>query len=195
MENYDKVYELIFSGQLEKAKKICEDDLRKLPKSEFTCILNLSLTHLTDDLIAFLDSNFLNDAKLKKTKAFYTEMNCFSINYDKWYLQVSAYDKIESFHSESDWLCEEFWGSYSPEYFTIKGFESLQKAYQKYDNDEEDPERYIEESSEITEYLITIKLQELFLDVIGKGRILKKGWAMIPWGVTSHDSELLLEIK
>lgn len=184
---YEEIRTFVKSGKLNEGIEFAEQRMKELGRSDFHSILGKDFFHLTRSLYKFLESNFADGDKLRQTKAFYTELNGFSINYDKWFLFVQAHDTREDYHDDtSDWLCDGFWGSHNPEYFVLKGLRRIRKAFGKYDKLQERSES-LKKSATIAEYLVVMRLQQLFDVVISKGKQASRPWATIPWGVTAHD--------
>ena len=183
------------NGNLEDSIEYCQYELSKTEPTDFHWIINKNFLHLENNLLDFLNYNFLNKPNITKTKAFYSELNGFSINWDKWFLDVVAFDQKGDFYSEDlDWICDGFWGSINPEYFTLTGWGVLQKVFDNYHKNEKYEINEEKKAAELTEYLVINRLQELFRKVILSERERKTDWAQIPFGITAHDYDLILEI-
>lgn len=196
MNYYDGIKKLIVNKKLVDAITFCQTELTKFPSSPFHWILGKDMLHLSTDLFDFIKGNFSNGTKLDQTEAFYSELNGFSINCDRWFLDIVAFDKIDDFQSEhSDWLCEGFWGSSNPEYFQITGWEKLQEVFKVYHDAKQYKSEQLRLIAELTEFLVILRLQELFEQTIFKARQEGLKWASVPWGVTAHDYFLIYEIR
>ena len=195
MDHYEKVENLIRTKRLDSAIDFCEQELKKLPNSSFHKVIGKTMLDQTEELNLFIDQNFSDPKKISKTCAFYSELNGFSINWDKWFLNILAYDNKGNFYDdESEWLFEEFWGSNNPEYFIITGWGELQAAFQDYHSNEKYNIEEMQITAELTEFLIVLRLQQLFKYVITSARESGIIWSKVPWGVTAHDYHLILEI-
>ncbi len=220
-ELLDKLSQLLQENKLESAIELAENKLNKLPTTGFHKILNKNLLHLKPNLAIYLE-NFNNSAsnyfkkkpepkkvgffeKLfdKKEKgnefnsnrnlqAVYCEMNGFSINYDKWFIDLFAFDFFNGIDLEDlDWLCDfEFDSEKS---LTITGFEELQTAFKNYMENPEKNNENEKKSMEICELIIILKLQELFKHTFIENK--DKLWTKIPMLVTAHDYELIYEVE
>ncbi len=145
----DKLDNLLQENNIEVAINIAETKLKELPNSDFHKVLNNDLLHLKSDLSKYL-TDFYNSAskfyigkkglissifKKKNTnpekglKAIYSEMNGFTINYDRWFIDLFAYSFYNGLE-DIDWLAEfEFDSAKS---LTITGFEEIQTTFQDY---------------------------------------------------------------
>jgi len=220
-ELLDRLSELLQEDKLEKAIELAENKLNELPTTEFHKILNKDLLHLTPNLAIYLESfnksassyfknkpepkkvGFLEKIFGKKEKeiefdsnrnlqAVYCEMNGFSINYNKWFIDLFAFDFYNGIDTEDlDWLCDfEFDSEKS---FTITGFEELQTVFKNYMEDSEKSDENEKKSMEICELIIILKLQELFRNTFIESK--NKQWTEIPMLVTAHDYEMIYKVK
>ncbi|WP_225000420.1 hypothetical protein [Cesiribacter sp. SM1] len=196
MEHYNNVKALIQSKKLTEAVQYCEDELKKYPSTDFHWILNRDLLHLKEELFRFIDINFGDKPQLLEAKAFYSELNGFSINWDKWFFDVSAYDTLEDYQDESsDWLGQGFWGSTDPEYLVVSGWERLQEVFKDFQKNKRYKDKQMSAVSELAQFLVVLRLQELFDKTISHGKQLGLKWANLPWGVTAHGYYLVYEIN
>ena len=139
----DKLTALLEVNKLDEAIEIAEDELNKIPNTDFHNIIGKNLKHLTADLkkyIADFDQSTTNElrkkqgflksifgsGKQRKPVAFYCEMNGFTINYDRWFIDLFSYERFET--DDWDWLSD-FYDSSSKD-FTITGFEEIQTVFQ-----------------------------------------------------------------
>lgn len=177
----NKLNEYVKQNDLNTAIQIAELELSKNPKTEFHQLIGMSLLHLEADLCKFI-SKFYSVVKLKyainfnkKLKAFYCEMNGFTINYDRWFIDLFSFSNIEN--DDYDWLVD--FDYHSKFNLIITGFESLQKVFEDvYKNQKlEIPE--IEKAYEVAELLIILRLQELFKETYKNAKANKKKWSFI----------------
>ncbi|MDC8004091.1 hypothetical protein POV27_08500 [Aureisphaera galaxeae] len=193
----DKLSEYVKKGDLDTAIEIAESELKKVSKTDFHALIGKDLLHLAPELSTFI-SNFYSAVKLryaikfsKKLKALYCEMNGFTINYDRWFVDIFAYSDIDE--NDYDWLAD--YDFLSKRDMTIKGFESFQKVYedvhkyQKFDIPE------IEQAYDIAELIIILRLQELFRKTYKKAERKGLKWSSIPMFVTAHDYEMMYRIN
>lgn len=193
----DKLNEYVKRNDLNSAIKIAESELSKIPETEFHQLIGMNLLHLESELSEFI-SKFYTSVKLKytfsftkKLKAFYCEMNGFTINYDRWFIDLFSFSEIGN--EDYEWLAE-FEHSTNRD-LTITGFENLQKVYEDvYRNQKFDiPE--IEQAYEVSELLIILRLQELFRETYKKAKESGKKWSNYPMFVTAHDYEMIYKIN
>ena len=195
MNYYDTVKKLIVEKKVPDAVMFCETELAKFPSTPFHWVLGKDMLHLSTPLRNFIDGNFSNSPQLTKTKAFYAALNGFSVNWDLWFLDIVAFDILDDYQNEeSDWLGDAFWGSSSPEYFNITGWEKLQAAFKNYHEANQYADEQLKLIAELTEFLVVLRLQQLFEHTILDARREDVKWSAIPWGITAHDYFLIYEI-
>lgn len=192
----DKLNEYVKRNDLDSAIQIAESELSKIPQTEFQQLIGMNLLHLESELSEFI-SNFYSSVKLKytfsftkKLKAFYCEMNGFTINYDRWFIDLFSFSEIGQ--EDYDWLAD-FEHSANKD-LTITGFENIQKVYEDvYKNQKFDiPE--IEQAYEVAELLVILRLQELFRKTYKSAKESGKKWSDYPMFVTAHDYEMIYKI-
>jgi hypothetical protein len=193
----DKLNEYVKRNDLDSAIKIAESELSKIPETEFHQLIGMNLLHLESELSEFI-SKFYSSVKLKytfsfskKLKAFYCEMNGFTINYDRWFIDLFSFSEIGN--EDYEWLAD--FEHHTNKDLTIIGFENLQKVYEDvYRNQKFDiPE--IEQAYEVSELLIILRLQELFRETYKKAKESKKKWSNYPIFMTAHDYEMIYKIN
>ncbi|APY06815.1 hypothetical protein BWZ20_00230 [Winogradskyella sp. J14-2] len=193
----DKLNEYVKRNDLDSAIKIAESELSKIPETEFHQLIGMNLLHLESELSEFI-SKFYSSVKLKytfsfskKLKAFYCEMNGFTINYDRWFIDLFSFSEIGN--EDYEWLAD--FEHHTNKDLTIIGFENLQKVYEDvYRNQKFDiPE--IEQAYEVSELLIILRLQELFRETYKKAKESEKKWSNYPMFVTAHDYEMIYKIN
>lgn len=201
----DKLTELLEAKKIDRAIEMAEDELRKIPETDFHDIIGKNLKHLTIDLkkyIAnfdkvtadvlkkkqgFLKSIFASKEQVKPV-AYYCEMNGFTINYDRWFIDLFSYEKYKA--DDWDWLAD-FYDSTLTD-LTITGFEEIQKVFQDVHEKDRFKEPNIEKAYELCELLVILRLQELFRETY-KDEI--SDWSQIPMFVTAHDYEMIYKVN
>jgi hypothetical protein len=184
----EKLNELIVQNQINKAIDIAETTLSGLPNTDFHKIIGKDLLHLKDDLKIYID-DFYNKAKDKiDVKAIYSEMNGFTINYDLWYIDMFAYKQCEGL-DDTNWLA--YFNFAADLMMSISGFEDLQTVYEDYMENEKYKDKALKKACEICEYLIILRLQELFQAVQFTAKNENLAWHAIPIFVTAHDYALI----
>ena len=197
----DKLYELLESQKLDEAIVLAEKELKEIPTTDFHKILDRNLLHLTSDLgkhICEFDKstkdvlkkkqgfikNLLGSGKDTKPVAYYCEMNGFTINYDRWYVDLFSYEK----YSLTDWeWLSDFYDS-TAEDLTITGFEDIQKVFEDVHENDRFEEPNILKSYQVCELIVILRLQELFRETYKSS---KNEWTSIPMFVTAHDYDLI----
>jgi hypothetical protein len=196
----EKLKILLESKKLDEAIVLAESELRKIPETDFHKVLGRNLLHQVSDLAHYIadfyksTSQTLNKkqgfiksilgSKNSKPAAFYCEMNGFTINYDRWFIDLFSYEEFSQ--EDWDWLGD-FYDS-APKELTITGFEDIQAAFQDvHENDRLDEEN-THNAYEICELLVILRLQELFKAVYKDS---SDEWKKIPMLVTAHDYDLI----
>ena len=93
----DKLIEYIKRNELDSAIQIAETELSKISQTDFHQLIGMNLLHMESDLDKYI-SKFYSIVKLKyalsfgkKLKAFYCEMNGFTINCDRWFIDLFSF--------------------------------------------------------------------------------------------------------
>lgn len=184
----EKLNNFVIQNQINEAIDATETALSKLPITDFHVIIGKNMLHLKDELLAFVDS-FYNQAIEKiDVKAIYSEMNGFTINYDLWYLDMFAYKQCEGL-DDVDWLA--YFNFAADSMMTISGFEDLQKVFEDYMENEKYKDKALATACEACEYLIILRLQELFREVQTMAKNQNLVWHSIPIFTTAHDYDLI----
>lgn len=201
----DKLTELLEGNKLDQAIQIAENELIKIPRTDFHKIIGKNLKHLTVDLkkyIADFDQTTTDMLKKKqgflksmfgskeqiKPVAYYCEMNGFTINYDRWFIDLFSFERFET--GNWDWLSD-FYDSSSKD-LTITGFEEIQTVFQDFHENERFNEPKIKIACEVCELLVILRLQELFRETYRDGF---NDWCKIPMFVTAHDYEMIYKVN
>jgi hypothetical protein len=201
----DKLTELLEIKKLNESIELAEDEMSKIPKTDFHKIIGKNLKHLAADLkkyIADFDQTTTDVLKKKqgflksifgsgeqvKPVAFYCEMNGFTINYDRWFIDLFSFERLET--DDWDWLSD-FYDSTSKD-FTITGFEEIQTVFQDVHENERFSEPNIEQAYEVCELLVILRLQELFQETYKDE---ESEWSKVPMFVTAHDYEMIYKVN
>ena len=204
----EKLNAFLIVNQLDKAIDFAENELNKLPETDFHKIIGKDLSHLVSNLNDYLngfydfaknyykgsDKNFIkkffgskNDST-KSLQAIYCEMNGFTINYDLWFIDLFGFSFCNDL-SDLDWLAD--FELSSNKSMIINGFESLQKVYQDYMENEKWKDNELEKACGICEFLIIMRLQQLFERTYNEYKDKNTTWTNIPIFVTAHDYDLI----
>ena len=199
----DKLSELLESKKLEEAIAMAEQELKNIPTTDFHKILDKNLLHLTSDLAKHINEfdkstkevlkkkqgfikNLLGSGKEVKPAAYYCEMNGFTINYDRWFIDLFSFEN----YSLTDWeWLSDFYDSTAND-LTITGFEEIQKAFENVHENNRFEEPNIDKAYEVCELLVILRLQELFRETY---KLNQGDWDKIPMFITAHDYELIFK--
>jgi len=201
----DKLSELLESQKLDEAIAMAEQELKNIPTTDFHKILDKNLLHLTSNLAkhikefdkstkdvlkkkqGFIKSLF-GSGKDVKPSAYYCEMNGFTINYDRWFIDLFSFEN----YSLTDWeWLSDFYDSTAND-LTITGFEEIQKAFEDVHENNRFEEPNIEKAYEVCELLVILRLQELFKETY---KLNQGDWDKIPMFVTAHDYEMIYKVN
>lgn len=193
---FEKLTELLKQRKHEEAIVYAEQELREIPSTDFHKILNRDLLHLTGDLGKHLQEfdkstrivlkkklglfkYLFRSAQKRKPAAYYCEMNGFTINYDRWYIDLFSFENYNT--QDWYWLSDfyDVWGD-----FTITGFEDIQLVFQDVHENNRFDEPNIIKAYEVCELLVILRLQELFHETY---KSTKAEWTNIPMFVSAHD--------
>ena len=184
----EKLNNFVVQNQINEAIDTAETALSKMPTTDFHAIVGKDLLHLKDELLTYID-NFHKQAKEKiEVNAIYAEMNGFTINPDLWYLDMFAYKQCEGL-DDVDWLA--YFNFAADSMMTISGFEDLQKVFEDYMVNEKYKDKTLATACEACEYLIILRLQELFREVQTMAKNQNLVWHSISIFTTAHDYELI----
>ncbi|GAB3019398.1 hypothetical protein GCM10027284_43350 [Cyclobacterium sediminis] len=201
----DKLSELLESKKLDEAIAIAEQELKKIPKTDFHKILDKNLLHLTSDLAKHINEfdkttkevlkkkqgfikNLFGSGKEVKPAAYYCEMNGFTINYDRWFIDLFSFEN----YSLTDWeWLSDFYDSTAND-LTITGFEEIQNAFEDVHENNRFEEPNIEQAYEVCELLVILRLQELFRETYKDE---ESEWCKTPMFVTAHDYEMIYKVN
>jgi hypothetical protein len=189
LDFYKNLDPLLADHKLEEAISWCETEFQKTPTTDYHKILNKNLNHLIPSVTEWIEKFYNRVSKNIKVEAIYCEMNGFTINADLWFIDLFAFEKylgLEDLYWLGDWKKENVTIDDS---FVIIGFEEIQKKYEvePYKIDED------EQASDFCEFLIILRLQELFKNAVNLARQKKLEWSNIPIIITAHDSELIYQ--
>ncbi|UOQ71380.1 hypothetical protein [Hymenobacter cellulosilyticus] len=189
--NSEKIQAFVADNQLDKAIALAERVITKNRITDFAPAVGKSLLPLTDSLVSYLDAFFAKAAQELDVKALYAEMNGFTINYDRWFVDVFAFDRDEGLE-DPDWLADYNYANHSvpEEGFTITGLEEIQAVYEDYTDNEKWENARAETAAEDAAVLIVLRLQELFKAAKETAHARQLAWAAMPLYVTAHDHYL-----
>jgi hypothetical protein len=186
--NSEKIQAFVAANTLEKAIAIAERVIAKNKISDFAPLVSKDILHLTDSLVAYIDTFIAKASKEVEVKALYAEMNGFAINYDLWFVELFAFDKNEGLE-DADWLADYAYAAPDEE-FVITGLEEIQAVYKDYMDKDKWENDKMEAAAEDGVILIVLRLQELFKAAKESAKAKNMAWAHLPIYVTAHDHYL-----
>ena len=199
----DKLSELVESQKLDEVIAMAEQELKNIPTTDFHKILDKNLLHFTSALATHINEfdkstkdvlkkkqgfikNLFGSGKEVKPAAYYCEMNGFTINYDRWFIDLFSFEN----YSLTDWeWLSDFYDSTAND-LTITGFEEIQKAFEDVHENNRFEEPNIDKAYEVCELLVILRLQELFRETY---KLNQGDWDKIPMFITAHDYELIFK--
>ena len=204
-ELQDKLRELTKRQGLGEAIKFAESELKKIPTTGFHQIIGRNILHLSDDLKPYIQSfHELTTVVLNKPKgfigllfgkpknlfpaAYYCEMNGFTINYDRWFIDLFSFKEMRD--DNWGWLCD-FYDSTSDD-FTITGLEGIQAVFKDVHENERFEEPNIGKAYNVCELLVILRLHELLQSTYSK---ITEPLSGIPMFVSAHDYELIYQVN
>ena len=194
IELEEKLQKHLNQDDLTSCISLIEKELSSYQDTDFYKIIGRNLLHQTKSLKEYFDRFMETVSSGTLTKVIYAEINGFSINYDLWYVDFFGFDSVGDME-DLDWLADWEEGNESEIPFMIKGFESIQNAYEKYHENKFWKNQHIKEAAELCELAVIIKLQELFKKAVEVGKSEKTSWANLPILVTAHDYDLIYRKK
>ena len=200
----DKLTRLLEQKQLENAIELAENELSKIPQTDFHRIIGKSITNQSNELKDYIEhfdketTKVLNgnksffgkllNSESKKPAAYYCEMNGFTINYDRWFIDLFSFNKIDT--NNWEWLCD-FYDSSSND-FKINGLEEIQKVFEDVHENKRFEDPNIDSAYEVCELIVILRLQELFKETYKNE---EKEWSQIPMYITAHDYEIIYKVN
>ena len=199
-----KLTKLLEQDQLEFAIELAETELNKIPQTDFHIIIGKSITYQSNELKQYIEkfdkktteklnssNSFIHkllNKELQKPAAYYCEMNGFTINFDRWFIDLFSFSEIRD--TDWEWLCE-FYDS-SNQDLTIKGLEEIQKVFKDVHENNRFHEPNIINAYEVCELLVILRLQELFKEAYKNER---NKWSEIPMYITAHDYQFIYNVN
>ena len=197
----DKLTELLEAKKLDNAIDLAENELKKIPETDFHKIIGKDLNHMINELKEFIRTFDKTTTEVLKKKqgflksifgtksnvkpaAYYCEMNGFTINYDRWFIDLFSFDKFET--GDWEWLSD-FYDSTEKD-LTITGFEEIQKVFQDVHEYKRFEEPNIDKAYEVCELIVILRLQELFSKTY---KSCASEWTKVPMFVAAHDYEMI----
>lgn len=196
----DKLEVLLETKQLDEAIALAEFELREMLVTDFHEILGRNILHMTINLRNYIKAfdkstksvlikkqgffrNFFVSKKEMKPAAYYAEMNGFTINCDRWYIDLFSFENYTL--TDWDWLSDFY--DYSQDQLTVTGLEDIQKVFKDFHENQRYKEPILYQAFEVCELLVVLRLQELFKEAYKEAY---DDWSSIPMFVTAHDYDL-----
>ncbi|MBD1431585.1 hypothetical protein H8B06_02010 [Sphingobacterium sp. DN00404] len=202
-ELQDRLYTLLETKKLDDAIALAESELLKIPETTFHKILGRNILHMNSELAEYISLyEQLTSLVLKKKQgliklifrprhaqrpaALYCEMNGFTINYDRWSIELYSYEKFSL--NDWHWLSDDS----SLNDLTITGFEDIQSVFHDLHENDRFDDPNIAEAYKVCELLVIFRLQELFREVY---KTKQDSWTTIPMFVTAHDYDFIYKVN
>lgn len=199
----DKLSELLENKNLDEAIAMAEQELKNIPTTDFHKILDKNILHLASDLAKHINEfdkstkevlkkkqgfikNLFGNGKEVKPAAYYCEMNGFTINYDRWFIDLFSFENYGL--TDWEWLSDFY--DLTANDLTITGFEEIQKVFEDVHENNRFEEPNIEKAYEVCELLVILRLQELFRETY---KLNQGDWDKIPMFITAHNYELIFK--
>ncbi len=190
-----KLYKMLNNTEIEEIIEFCEDELSKIEKTPYHIIFKRNLLDLVEDLSTWLIRFYRDASSAINIKTMYFEMNGFTINPKLWYISGFAYEDLYLEEKNYYWTAEWDYGEQGIDMqFIIKGFEDIQAIYKKYFNDNPEYMKY-DYSQFLNEFLIILRLQELFKESYKIAKSREKNLNYIKIYITAHDYEFVYHIN
>ena len=169
-----------------------EEELSRLPSSEFHDVIGISLVAQADDLAIWIDQFYQLVSERMDVEALYFEMNEFDINTDYWYIDFFAYSNDGGMNPDDmEWLVD--YDASSQEetgaVFAIEGYEKLQRAFETFDSNYNKGQQ---DARDWCEQVIIARYMELVRAAQLSARTNDMGWAGIPIYFTEHEYDFIV---
>ncbi len=182
----DNISKLLNEDKLNEAIIVAEKKLAEQVPTDFNKLSGKKLLHQTDELVIYFSSFYETIKNKLDIKAFYAEMNGFTINCDLWFLDLFAYNKVGG-TDDTDWLADWEEGNSTFSSFPLTGYEELQAIYQDYADNGRYKDSLLNAASDAAEILIILRLQELVKAATISAKNKNLPWAVIPVFASAHD--------
>ncbi|MEO5563671.1 MAG: hypothetical protein ABIR18_09560 [Chitinophagaceae bacterium] len=174
----------------DKAIRIAETNLKKIPTTDFHSVLGKSMTNQADSLVNWIDNYYKSTSKKIDIKAIYFEMNEFDINTDTWYIDGFSYDNDGGLDlDDMEWLSDFTRDTMTSEEFILVGFEKLQNAFENIELDNDD----LQNARDWSEQIVIARFMELMRTAHLKAKEKELLWATIPLYFTEHSYDFILK--
>ncbi len=156
--------------------------LKSIGDSPYLVACEVDFTNSTRKVAKYVDKFIKAQRGKFEIKAIYAGTGEFDINPDRWYLNLSAYDKYVG-HEDYNWLCSPQSEMYPD--MTLVGMEDLQDVYYwEAGNDE------FYESRDYASLLVVLRFQDLIKRSACKMRKLK-----VPLFASAHEYTFIYEFR
>lgn len=199
----DELQGLVHKRDFNSAVKLCEERLQNAPPSDFQLMIGRDMLGQSAELKAYIKEFvehlssgkaksslvglFRKRSQIEKCNAIYCEMNGFSINPDRWFIDLFAYDKYGGVEDE-DWLADFY--SETSSSMTITGLEDLQAAFESYFKLDDAEKKRLGDAFDNCELLIVVRLQEL-MHKVAQELDADPTFNDIPLLATAHDFDFI----
>jgi hypothetical protein len=182
-ETISELKPFLLEGNFEKCLNVLEDKLKVFPNAPVKSASEISIKNNPIQAAAHIDVFIKMQSKKFEIKAIYLELNDFSINTDKWYFDLFAYDNYGG-HEDYDWLSDWKSGYYPP--MKINGLEKIQNVYKK----EIELNKSFSDVFALIDLIIILKYQMYI-----KSSITYIKHFIAPILVSAHDTDFIAEFN
>jgi len=191
----EKINPFLEKLDFQSAIKIAEDELVKIPETEFHFVLDKSLLDQSENLMNWINE-FYEKMKIKlNVKAFYFEMIEFDINTKVWDITGFVFDKDEGLE-DIEWFCDVTRDVMTENEFVILGYENLQLAFQKFVEliDKEEPiSDNLQNSRDWCEQIVIARFMEIMRNAHNLAKKNNLKWSEIPIYFTEHSYDFIVK--
>jgi hypothetical protein len=175
-------------AEFNKAIKLAENKLAAIPATPFHDIIGKSFLSQASNLSLWIDNFYKASTEDFLIKALYFEMTEFDINTDEWSIDGFAYPEDGGLE-DTEWLAEFEGVAVSEGAFILKGFETLQVAFENAELDSDDEQN----ARDWCEQLIIARYMQLIHAAHQHAKEKDFAWSLIPVYCTEHAYDFIVK--
>ena len=177
----DQLEPRLRKGQIDACLEEAVKELNKLPETPFHIVHKLHFTNKPSKIAEYFNRFIRQEKDRIAIKTLYAELNGFSVNPDRWYFDVFAYENYEG-RDDYDWLAD--WNSGEFPECKLTGMKKLQTVYDSEAIDEPD----FDDAEELCSLIVLLKFQQL---ISSSAKLIKN--LQVPILATAHDWDFIYE--